>query len=71
MEPKYVKRRQNGLAVLVASIVLIVGTIGYVAWHNLRDLGVPKDYEGEGNGVTQLVQVEEGTSMSQLGPQLV
>ncbi|WP_077210122.1 endolytic transglycosylase MltG [Corynebacterium phoceense] len=71
MEPKYVKRRQNGLAVLVASIVLIVGTIGYVAWHNLRDLGVPKDYEGEGNGVTQLVQVEEGSSMSQLGPQLV
>nr|WP_165008245.1 endolytic transglycosylase MltG [Corynebacterium lizhenjunii] len=71
MEPRHVKRRQNGLAVLVASIVLIVGVIGYIAVHNLRAYGVPDDYEGEGNGTMALIEVPEGSSMSLLGGQLV
>lgn len=73
MEPVYVKRRQRGLAVFIASIILIVGAVGYIAFQNLRggDTQSGADYEGEGNGTVELVQVAEGSSMSQLGPSLV
>ncbi|WP_136142174.1 endolytic transglycosylase MltG [Corynebacterium endometrii] len=73
MEPVYVKRRQRGLAVFIASIILIVGAVGYIAFQNLRggDTQAGADYEGEGNGTVELVQVAEGSSMSQLGPGLV
>ena len=30
MDPKYVKRRQRGLAVLIASLVLIIGAVIYI-----------------------------------------
>lgn len=32
MEPKYVKRRQRGLAVVLASVVLIIGALGYIGF---------------------------------------
>ncbi|HKM25682.1 MAG TPA: ABC transporter substrate-binding protein, partial [Corynebacterium sp.] len=30
MDPKYVKRRQRGLAVLIASLVLLIGAVIYL-----------------------------------------
>lgn len=73
MEPKFVKRRQRGLAVLIASFVLIIGAIVYIGGQILvGDKGGSRtDFEGTGNGVTQLIQVPEGSSISQLGPDLV
>lgn len=70
MEPKYVKRRQRGLAVVLASVVLIIGALGYIGFRLLGG-GSSLDYEGTGNGTVQLVQVPEGSSMGELGPALV
>lgn len=70
MEPKYVKRRQRGVAVFLASIVLIVGALGYIGFRLLGG-GNTLDYEGTGNGVTQLIEIPEGSSMSELAPDLV
>ena len=70
MEPKYVKRRQRGLAVLIASFVLIIGALGYIGFRLLGG-GNTLDYEGTGNGVTQLIEIPEGSSMSELAPELV
>ncbi|WP_227658945.1 MULTISPECIES: endolytic transglycosylase MltG [unclassified Corynebacterium] len=69
MDPKYVKRRQRGAAVLVAAIILIVGALVWIALNVVGAIG-GKDYEGEGNGVVQLVQVPEGSSVSELGEEL-
>ena len=68
MEPKYVKRRQRGIAVIVASIIVILGALIYIGF---RLGNTSADYEGTGNGTTQLVEVPEGSSMSELGPALV
>ncbi|AJI79049.1 conserved hypothetical protein, YceG family [Corynebacterium singulare] len=69
MEPHHVKRRQRGLAVLIASLVLIIGALGYIGFRLLGG-GSSLDYEGQGNGVVQLVEVPEGSSMSHLAPEL-
>lgn len=75
MDTKYVKRRQRGLAVLVASLVLVIGAIGYIGVSKLFGGGekqsLTADYEGTGNGVTKLVEIPEGSAVSQLGQQLV
>ncbi|MCZ9308564.1 endolytic transglycosylase MltG [Corynebacterium uberis] len=70
MEPKYVKRRQRGLAVIIATVVLLVGVVIYTGLQVSGAMG-SKDYEGTGNGVAALVQVPEGSSVSALGPELV
>ncbi|GGG68781.1 endolytic transglycosylase MltG [Corynebacterium pelargi] len=67
MEPKYVKRRQRGLAVLVAALVLLVSAVVYIG---VNMNSGKSDFEGQGNGTTVLVEVPEGSSMSQLGPDL-
>lgn len=75
MDTKYVKRRQRGLAVLVASLVLVIGAIGYIGVSKLfgggEEQSLTADYEGTGNGVTKLVEIPEGSAVSQLGQQLV
>lgn len=64
---QYVKRRQRGLAVLIAGLVLIIGTIIYVGINVVDD---ESDYRGSGNGVVEYVEIAEGTTISELGPEL-
>lgn len=66
MEPKYVKRRQRGLAVVIAALVLLIGSVVYIGVNVVGS----SDYQGAGNGEQQLVEIPEGSSLSQLGPQL-
>lgn len=68
MESKYVKRRQRGLAVLIAALVLIIGAVIYIGVSLANR--TPSDYEGSGNGVIQMVEIPEGSSLSELGPEL-
>ncbi|WP_052337739.1 endolytic transglycosylase MltG [Corynebacterium maris] len=76
MKPMYVKRRQRGLAVLIASVVLIFGSVIYIAYQVFSDdsstaaSGNTSDYEGTGNDVQELVQIPEGASMGELAPEL-
>ena len=75
MEPVYVKRRQRGLAVLIASLILLVGAVAYIGWQ----LAAPSDgtsssrtadYEGTGNGQEELVEIPEGASLLSLAGEL-
>ncbi|QTH58719.1 endolytic transglycosylase MltG [Corynebacterium hindlerae] len=70
MEPKYRKRRERGLAVLVACLLLIIGAIVFIGYTraNPPSLG---DFKGAGNGEEVMVEIAEGESVSQLGPELV
>lgn len=68
MEPRYVKRRQRGLAVLIAAIVLMIGAVVYIGVRVSSSSGT--DYQGDGNGQIELVEVAEGSSLSELGPEL-
>lgn len=61
-------RRTRGTAVLVASILLIVGLIAWIAV--ARNGAAPDDFEGTGNGEEQVVEIAEGSSLSALGPEL-
>lgn len=72
MEPKYVQRRQRGLAVFAASLILIIGAVVYIGVRiSGEDATVNgRDFQGSGNSVYQLVEVPEGSSVSQLGPEL-
>ncbi|APT92442.1 ABC transporter substrate-binding protein [Corynebacterium phocae] len=64
-------KRQNSLAIIIASLVLIVGVVGYLGIRMLsNDPAVADDYEGNGIEETVLVEVAEGSSMSALGPVL-
>lgn len=69
MERKYVKRRQRGLAVLIACLVLLIGATAYIGV-TVFNRG-PSDYEGTGNGQVELVTIAEGSTISELGPELV
>lgn len=75
MENKYVKRRQRGLAVLIATLVLLIGGVIYIGVRVSGGEGSSSvsalDYEGTGNGEMQLVEIPEGSSLSALGPELV
>lgn len=72
MEPKYINRRQRGMALFIAAVVLIIGAVIYIGVQVSGDDSqvTATDYEGTGNGVTQLVEIPEGSSISQLGPEL-
>ncbi|WP_342319830.1 endolytic transglycosylase MltG [Corynebacterium mayonis] len=60
-------RKTRGTAVLVVSILLI---IGFVAWIAISRLPGNSDYSGTGNGEIQVVEVAEGSNVSMLGPKL-
>lgn len=62
------RRRTRGTAVLVASILLIIGLVAWIAV--ARNLSGSKDFAGTGNGEEQVVQIPEGSSLSALGPEL-
>ena len=49
MDDKYVKRRQRGIAVVVASVIVILGALIYIG---VRIGTSSADYEGAGNGTT-------------------
>ena len=72
MDPKFVKRRQRGLAVLIASLILIIGAVIYIGVQISGEgpTVTESDYQGAGNGESLLIEVPEGSSMSQLGPEL-
>lgn len=71
MDPVYVKRRQRFLAVTIAALILIIGAVIYIGVATSDRGGTTTaDYEGTGNGVVQLVEIPEGSSMSELGPEL-
>lgn len=74
MESVYVKRRQRGLSVLIASLILLVGSVVWIAVSlsnsESSNSASVTDYEGSGNGVEQLVEIPEGAALSQLGPEL-
>ncbi len=56
MEPKYVKRRQRGAAVILASLVLLIGSMVHIGVSFLTS--DVSDYKGTGNGVVQLVTIQ-------------
>lgn len=62
------RRRTRGTAVLVASILLIIVLVAWIAV--ARNLSGSKDFAGTGNGEEQVVQIAEGSSLSALGPEL-
>ena len=66
MEPVYVKRRQRFLAVVIAALILIIGAVIYIGVSTSNQGNTVNDFEGSGNEVVQLVEIPEGSSMSQL-----
>lgn len=69
-EPKYRKRRERGLAVLIAALLLIIGSTIYVGYMRANPPG-PSDFSGAGNGKQVLVEIAQGSTVSELGPTLV
>ena len=62
------RRRTRGVAVLVASILLIIGLIAWIAVAHQNGAG--SDYRGNGNGEEEVVEIPEGSNISALGPEL-
>lgn len=69
-EPKYRQRRERGLAVQIACLTLLIGMVAYIG---LTWLNPPsrKDFQGAGNGEEVMVEIAEGETISELGPELV
>lgn len=66
------RSRTGGVAVLVTSLLLIIGAVAYIGFAMTSSSGqtLSRDFEGTGNGVEQIVEIPEGSSMSALGPEL-
>ncbi|SER46619.1 endolytic transglycosylase MltG [Corynebacterium cystitidis] len=64
--------RTGAVAVLVTSLLLIIGAVAYIGFAVTTSSGnsVSRDFEGTGNGVEQIIEIPEGSSMSALGPEL-
>lgn len=60
--------RTRGIAVLVASILLIIGAVVYIALARANSAG--SDFNGAGNGVEQVVEIPEGSTLTAMGPAL-
>lgn len=65
---KYVKRRQRGAAVLLASLILLLGAAIYIGTQLATTS--TRDYKGNGNGQYELITVKDGQTLSELGPEL-
>lgn len=65
-----IRRRQTSMAINVTSFILIVGIVGVVAFAWMRG-GLTGDYSGEGNGEVVVVEVAQGSSLSDLSTRLV
>ena len=63
---KYVKRRQRGAAVLLASLILLLGAAIYIGTQLATTS--TRDYKGSGNGQYELITVKDGQTLSELGP---
>lgn len=59
--------RQRGTVVLIVALLLIVGSIVYIATQRGSS---SDDFAGSGNGQVQLVEIAPGSNMSSLGPEL-
>ncbi|MDY0114196.1 MAG: ABC transporter substrate-binding protein, partial [Corynebacterium sp.] len=64
-----VRRRQTSMAINVTSILLSVIILAGVGFLWLSG-GVSGDYSGEGNGETVVVEVAQGSSLSDLSTKL-
>ncbi|WP_257158312.1 endolytic transglycosylase MltG [Corynebacterium cystitidis] len=66
------RSRTGAVAVLVTSLLLIIGAVAYIGFAMTTSSGnsVSRDFEGTGNGVEQIIEIPEGSSMSALGPEL-
>ncbi|WJZ02800.1 putative aminodeoxychorismate lyase [Corynebacterium freiburgense] len=64
------KRRQRGIAVLIATLILIISAVVYIGYMRTNPPST-RDFIGTGNGVEVTVEIPEGSSISALGPELV
>ena len=62
------RKRTQSTAVIVASILLIIGLVAWIAV--ARNTAAPADFEGAGNGHEEIVEIPEGTTLTALGPTL-
>ncbi|MCZ9293130.1 endolytic transglycosylase MltG [Corynebacterium sp. c8Ua_172] len=60
--------RTRGVAVLIVSILLILGAVVYIGVARSSSSGA--DFKGDGNGVEQIVEIPEGSNLTALGPTL-
>lgn len=60
--------RTRGIAVLVVSILLIIGAVVYIAIARSNSGG--GDFNGTGDGVEQIVEIPEGSTLTAMGPEL-
>lgn len=69
-EPTYAKRRQRGIAILIATLILIISAVVYIGYMRTNPPST-RDFVGTGNGEQVSVEIPEGSSISELGPKLV
>ena len=60
--------RTRGVAVLIVSILLILGAVVYIGVARSTSSGA--DFSGDGNGQEQIVEIPEGSNLTALGPTL-
>lgn len=60
--------RTRRLAVLIVSILLLIGSVVYIGV--ARSLNDGNDFRGDGNGEEQIVEIPQGATLSSMGPTL-
>ncbi|MDY6050217.1 MAG: endolytic transglycosylase MltG [Corynebacterium sp.] len=62
--------RPHGTGILAACLLLIIGAIVYLSWA-VQNGETGADYRGDGNGTDVIVEIAAGSSVSEIGPELV